>query len=375
MKKSHLSSAVRIAVCSAALAAASQAIAEQSSGFTITPGIEYQMLDKDLPLDNPFLGSIGLGYKTSSPWGFEVAYVLGSTDASNGSEVDLETYRLDALYHFAERDGVQPYLLIGGGKQRFDYNSFDIENDMANLGGGIKVAITDILSLRSELRLVNDLERELTHFTVGLGLNIQLGGTSAPAAPKVVAPQDSDRDGVVDSQDRCPGTPVGTPVDAYGCELVQDADNDGVPDSKDRCPGTTAGAKVDADGCYIVITEVKEQQLRVNFANNSVEVTPDSYGEIESIAQFMREYPLTKVVLEGHTDDRGAEAYNQQLSEKRAAAVAKVLVERFGIDQKRVTSRGFGESSPLVSNDTAENRALNRRVTAKVSANVETIQR
>ncbi|MCR6653351.1 MAG: OmpA family protein [Cellvibrionaceae bacterium] len=376
MKKSYLSNAVRLAVCSAALATASQAMAEQSSGFTIAPGIEYQMLDKDLPLDNPFLWSIGLGYKTSSPWGFELAYLNGSSDESvSGNEVDQETYRLDALYHFADRDGVQPYLLIGGGKQKFDYSRFEIENDMANVGGGLKVALSDVLSLRSELRLVNDLEREMTHFTFGLGLNFLLGGTSAPSAPKVVAPQDSDRDGVEDSRDRCPGTPVGTPVDANGCEAVQDADNDGVADAKDQCPGTSAGAKVDDKGCYIVITETKEQQLRVNFANNSDDVTPESYGEIESIAQFMREYPLTKVVLEGHTDDRGAEAYNQKLSERRAASVAKVLVDRFNIDQKRVSSRGYGESSPLVSNDTAENRALNRRVTAKVSAHVETIQR
>jgi OOP family OmpA-OmpF porin len=378
MKKSYLSNAVRLAVCSAALATASQAIAEQSSGFTITPGFEYQMLDQDLPLDNPFLWSIGLGYKTSTPWGVELAYLNGSADRTAGNgDVDLETYRLDALYHFAERDGVQPYLLIGGGKQIFDYgNSREYENDMVNVGGGLKVAITDYLNLRPELRLINDLERELTHFAFGLGLNFRLGGASAaPAAPKAVAPQDSDRDGVVDSQDRCPGTPIGTPVDANGCELVLDADGDGVADAQDQCPGTSAGAKVDAQGCYIVITETKEVQLRVNFENNSSEITADSYGEIESVAQFMREYPLTKVVLEGHTDDRGAEAYNQKLSETRAASVAKVLVERFGINQSRVSSVGYGESRPLVSNDTAENRAANRRVTAKVSAHVETIQR
>lgn len=374
MQKSQLTRAVQIAIFGAALSTTALASAEQSSGFTIAPGIEYHMLDRDLPLDNPFLWSIGLGYKTSSPWGFELAYLVGSTNSTGANDdVDLETYRLDALYHFADREGVQPYLLIGGGKQTFDYDGVDFENDMVNLGGGLKVAITDTLSFRSELRLVNDLENELTHYSVGLGLNFMLGGSSA--APKVTAPSDSDNDGVPDSQDRCPGTPAGTPVDDYGCELVMDADGDGVPDAQDQCPGTSAGAKVDDKGCYIVITEVREQQLRVNFANNSVEVTPDSYAEIESVAQFMREYPLTKVVLEGHTDDRGAEAYNQQLSEKRAAAVAQVLMDRFGIDKSRVSSRGFGESTPLVSNDTAENRALNRRVTARVSANVETIQR
>lgn len=376
MKKSHLTRAVQIAVCSAAMGVTALATAEQSSGFTIAPGVEYHMLDQDLPLDNPILWSIGLGYKTSTPWGFELAYLAGKADrTSSNDEVDLETYRLDALYHFADREGVQPYLLIGGGKQAFDYGNFDIENDMVNLGGGLKVAITEMLSFRTELRLVNDLERELTHYSVGLGLNFQLGGTSAPVAPKTTAPSDSDKDGVADSQDRCPGTPAGTPVDANGCELVMDADGDGVADAKDQCPGTSAGAKVDDKGCYIVITETKEQQLRVNFENNSIAVTQDSYSEIESVAQFMREYPLTKVVLEGHTDDRGAEAYNQQLSEKRAAAVAQVLVDRFGINKSRVSSRGYGESAPLVSNDTAENRATNRRVTAKVSAHVETIQR
>lgn len=376
MKKSHLTRAVQIAVCGAALGATALATAEQSSGFTIAPGFEYQMLDKDLPLDNPYLWSIGLGYKTNTAWGFELAYLAGTTErTTNSNDVDLETYRLDALYHFANNDGVQPYLLFGGGKQAFDYGSFDIENDMVNLGGGLKVAITDMLSFRSELRLVNDLERELTHYSVGLGLNFQLGGASAPAAPKTTAPSDADNDGVVDAQDRCPGTPAGTPVDANGCERVMDADNDGVADAQDQCPGTSAGARVDEKGCYIVITETREQQLRVNFENNSFVVTQDSYSEIESVAQFMREYPLTKVVLEGHTDDRGSEAYNQQLSEKRAAAVAQVLVDRFGIDQARVSSRGYGESNPLVSNDTAENRATNRRVTAKVSANVETIKR
>jgi len=374
--KSRLSSAIRLALYSAALGVSVQATAEQASGFTIAPGFEYQMLDMDLPLDNPFLGSIGLGYKTSSPWGFELAYLMGETELNTaGQDVDLETYRLDAMYHFNDTDGVQPYLLVGGGKQSFDYGNWDIENDMVNVGGGLKIAINDMLSLRSELRVINDLERELTHYSVGLGLNFLLGGQSAPAPVKAAAPRDADGDGVVDAQDRCPGTPAGTRVDANGCEMVTDTDSDGVVDASDQCPGTSAGAKVDEKGCYIVLTEIKEVQLRVNFENNSFVVAQDSYSEIENVAQFMREYPLTKVNLGGHTDDRGSEAYNLQLSEKRAAAVAQLLVERFGIDQSRVKSEGFGESQPLVNNDTTENRAQNRRVTARVSASVETIKK
>src|SRR5690606_32306898 len=119
--KIQLASAVRVAVCAAAIGITPYAAAEQSSGFTITPGVEYHMLDKDLPLDNPFLGFINLGYKTATPWGFEIGYVAGSTEPSlSGEDVDLETYRLDALYHFETRDGVQPYLLFGGGQQAYD---------------------------------------------------------------------------------------------------------------------------------------------------------------------------------------------------------------------------------------------------------------
>ncbi|MBC6905891.1 OmpA family protein [Saccharophagus sp. K07] len=374
--KSQLANAIRVAMCGAALGISSYAVAEQSSGFTITPGVEYHMLDKDAPFDNPFLGAINLGYKTSTPWGVEIGYTAGSTDFSTSDrEIDLETYRLDFLYHFAEKEGVQPYLLIGGGQQVYDYGNADYKNDMANLGAGLKVAITNSLSFRPELRLVRDLERDWTHYSVGLGLNFLIGGKKAAAPVRTAAPADSDRDGVIDSQDRCPGTPAGTPVDAYGCELVQDSDNDGVADAYDQCPNTSAGAKVDEKGCYIVITETKEVQLRVNFENESFEVRSDSLSEIEAVAQFMREYPLTKVVLEGHTDDRGSEAFNQQLSEKRAAAVARVLVERYGIDRSRVSSVGYGESRPLVNNNTPENRAANRRVTAKVTAHVESIQR
>ena len=374
--KSPLSIAIRLAMCCVAVGVSSHVAAQQSSGFTITPGVEYQMFDNELSLDNPFLGSIGLGYKTSTPWGFELSYLLGSSERTvNGHDIDVENYRLDALYHFAEKDGVQPYLLVGGGKQIYDYGSRDLENDMMNVGGGLKVKISDLLSMRTELRAVNDLENELLHFSVGLGLQFLLGGSTVSKAPISTAPADSDKDGVPDSQDRCPGTPAGTRVDTNGCELVLDEDGDGVSDADDQCPGTSTGARVDDKGCYIIISETREVQLRVNFANNSTEVTPDSYGEIESVAQFMREYPLTKVVLEGHTDDRGAAAYNQQLSEKRAASVAQVLVDRFGINQSRVSSEGFGESKPLVSNDTAERRAQNRRVTAKVTANVEKVQR
>jgi len=80
-------------------------------------------------------------------------------------------------------------------------------------------------------------------------------GTPAGTAVDSVGcalPQDSDGDGVNDDQDQCPGTPAGTPVDSDGCALPQDSDGDGVNDDLDQCPGTPAGANVDDNGCEIV---------------------------------------------------------------------------------------------------------------------------
>ena len=71
-------------------------------------------------------------------------------------------------------------------------------------------------------------------------------------------------------------------------------------------------------------------------------------------------------MIEGHTDSSGAAAYNQSLSEKRAASVRDYLVNQADVDAARLTSRGYGETRPIATNDTAEGRAQNRRVSAVV---------
>jgi OOP family OmpA-OmpF porin len=104
-------------------------------------------------------------------------------------------------------------------------------------------------------------------------------------------------------------------------------------------------------------------------------VSEEYMAEVQRVADYKRAYYNTDVVIEGHTDDRGAADYNQALSERRAKAVAAVLTNRFGIDANRVSAVGYGEAQPLVDNATAQNRALNRRVVAVVTAQVKTIAR
>lgn len=378
-KKSFLSGALLTAV------AVSSAVAQEESGVTLTPQIGYYMHDNSLNYDDNPIGGLGMGYQTSSPWGVELTYLRGTTEwDGSGMDLEAEQLYLSALYHLRDNNGITPYFLFGAGRQQVtpEGSSAAFKDGILAGGAGLKVRLNNAWSLRSELRAINNLDEELTDFSVGFGLRWLLGageGVDNRPASKVIpkAPEfaDEDGDGVADSVDHCLGTPAGATVDSYGCERVMDGDGDGVPDDIDQCPDTARGAKVDAQGCYLTLTETKEIQLNVIFENNSSTVSPASYADIEEVVEFMTEYPMTDVVLEGHTDDRGAAAYNEKLSLERAQAVADVMIGRYNIHVSRIKVRGYGESQPLYSNDTAEGRAKNRRVTAKVSAKVETIQR
>lgn len=204
---------------------------------------------------------------------------------------------------------------------------------------------------------------------------------------------DSDADGVEDGADRCPNTPAGTRVSEDGCAL--DADGDGVPDGIDRCPNTVAGATVNEDGCAAdsdgdgvpdgldrcpstpAETEVDDQGCsrieagieegrlilrNVYFDFNSANLRAQSLSVLDEVAQALADRPNVVVEIQGHTDSVGSASYNQQLSQSRAQAVLEYLVTSAQLDRERFMVRGYGESQPIASNETAEGRQENRRV-------------
>lgn len=131
-----------------------------------------------------------------------------------------------------------------------------------------------------------------------------------------------------------------------------DEDQDGVLDAQDRCPGTPRGAKVDAVGCWHI--------PRLNFAFDSAAIESQYEPELDQLADVLRNNPDVAVQIEGHTDSVGADEYNQSLSQRRADAVQSYLVD-VGIDASRLSTKGLGEAQPAYPNDTADNRRANRR--------------
>ncbi|RUO35794.1 OmpA family protein [Aliidiomarina sanyensis] len=157
-------------------------------------------------------------------------------------------------------------------------------------------------------------------------------------------------------------------------DRTTDSDGDGVPDYRDECPNTPRGHVVDERGCTVYTTEQVSQDLRVGFAFDSARVTSDYRGDIRRLADFMREHSDTQVTLHGHTDLIGTREYNQGLSERRARAVADILVNEHGIDRSRIRTVGHGMSQPVVNEISLPANARNRRTEARLTVEIRVPQ-
>ncbi|UVJ43014.1 OmpA family protein [Pseudomonas sp. LS1212] len=153
---------------------------------------------------------------------------------------------------------------------------------------------------------------------------------------------DEDSDGVFDRRDRCADTPANTPVKHNGCPLPQ------YPVSEPARPPVSD-----------VITLNDEGNLM--FAVNSDELTGAATSKLAVLIDKLNDPSMKALLVVGFTDSQGSEAYNQNLSERRAGNVADFLITQ-GLSPEKVTSQGRGESEPVADNSTAEGRAKNRRV-------------
>jgi outer membrane protein OmpA-like peptidoglycan-associated protein len=204
---------------------------------------------------------------------------------------------------------------------------------------------------------------------------------------------DSDKDGIADLDDKCPNTKAGYKVDPMGCPMdndkdgvineedacpdkagivalkgCPDTDGDGVADNEDRCPnvkGTFANK-----GCpEIAIEDVKKiTQIasKIFFETNSDKLKVASLAQLDELAEILKRYEAANLIIEGHADSQGEDAFNLTLSQKRTESVKTYLMEK-GIMESRLTAIGYGETRPIADNNTSLGRAKNRRVELKTS--------
>ncbi|MCX7543995.1 OmpA family protein [Marinicella gelatinilytica] len=343
--------------------------------WRLSPTINFTATDSEKNIESQFGAGIGIGKFINPNWtlDFEIDHARFAKDPRPGS-LKQTGYGLMARYHFNEGESLRPFIAMGAGLLDHDGQEPRVSSDdwMLNLGVGLRKTMTDRMDFISEIKYRLDTDdytntaSSYDDYMFSMGVSIALGEArqAAPAEPVEPAPQlDSDGDGVSDQMDRCPNTPAGVEVDEYGCPITDgDDDNDGVPNSRDKCPDTRAGAVVDKDGCEVqVVIELQG----VHFDFDKATLRPESIKILDAAVKTMGEHGTILVEVAGHTDSVGAESYNQDLSERRAKVVYDYLVDK-GVEADRMTWKGYGENSPIATNETDEGRQRNRRTELQI---------
>jgi len=182
-------------------------------------------------------------------------------------------------------------------------------------------------------------------------------------------PLDTDGDGIFDPEDACLTVKGVADEDPKknGCPAPVDTDGDGIFDPQDACPAEK-GARDDdpaKNGCPKSVRVVKNEIVileQVQFDTGKATIKSASNPLLDEVAQVLMQHPeMTKIEVQGHTDNRGSAALNKKLSQARADSVRKALSQR-GVAVERLETKGYGPDKPIDDNGTDEGRQKNRRV-------------
>ena len=323
-------------------------LAAANAGVTVTPlllgytfqdsqhnngGSDGELTNGPELQDDLFVGA-ALGVELT-PWlGFEAEYsqVKGDVDPQRGEykqqQINGNFYVTSDLITKNYDSKVKPYVLLGAGHYKYDFDHPSLANrdgeegTLGNAGVGAFWRLNDVLSLRTEARSTYNFDEKFWNYTALAGLNVVLGGHLKPA-PAVVP--------------------------------VETVPNVVVPEVKPVEPQVKE------------LTEDLNMELRVFFDTNKSNIKPQYQPEIAKVAEKLVEYPNATAKIDGHTDNTGPRALNERLSLARANSVKASLVNQYNVDPARLSTQGFAWDQPIADNNTKEGRAMNRRVFATIT--------
>lgn len=301
-----------------------------------------------------------IGYGFDRNWGIELGYDSYDFDKINSKHTAIN---LTGIYRFMADSWIHPITKFG----LASIESKNIVDDKvtaigAKLAAGVEadfkyVSVGGLLSYLYDTKITNDApgssaikdaQALIPALFITIHNAVDYEGHSESVAPV--------------AEKKAEAAPVAAAVAAPA--PAKDTDGDGVSDEDDKCPNTPAGVAVNKFGC--AEKEKASVKLNVEFASGKATLDPKFDDELNTLVNFMKKFPETKVVIEGHSDNVGAAKLNTNLSQKRANAVKDYLVKN-GIEASRVSAKGYGPSRPVADNKTAEGRQANRRVMAEIS--------
>ncbi|HPC85214.1 MAG TPA: OmpA family protein [Smithellaceae bacterium] len=334
--------------------------------FTIAPTLGMYTFEgnEDMDQARPLVG-LRLGYNFNKYIGLE-GYLHYANTTNNAwspkKNVDFTGYGAEVIFHLLPNQSLVPFLAAGVGGVHYSYGMYEEDVDYGtdtykkdklavSFGYGLKWFLSDWFALRLDIRDVMPINKLHNNMLVSLGLNFAFGGAKKAAATSVSAAEP-----VVEE--------AAKPQAAAAPEVVEEAK-----------PAVAAAAPAVVEQVVKPQpkTQVKEEvdemgraTLQVLFDFNKDTIKKNYTKDIDHMVGVMKEHSDLKLTIEGHTDNVGKAAYNKKLSQKRADAVKKYMVEKGGIDAQRLNAIGYGQEKPVASNKTKDGRAKNRRVEAAV---------
>ena len=317
------------------------------------PGISYNWTDSDLKAKDDVGGFLRIGKEISQNWDVQLGGSYASVDGNTDGKYKQTLLGVDALYMFS-REKLRPFLLAGIGyaHNKTDYSTLNASKDsfMGNLGVGVQYLVTDNIGLQADLREVwSQAEvgttgatdsKTVANTVLNLGAIFRFGAPAAVPAPEPVAAP-------------APAPVVAEPAPAPAPEPVA------AP-----APAPVCKPKVE--------TITIQSEALFDFDKSTIK---GKYSQIlEEVAAKIKEHnDVEFVIVTGHTDRIGTDAYNQKLSQRRADAVKKYLASH-GVSDVRIKAEGRGESEPIVDckggkgfKELVECLAPNRRVVVDAS--------
>ena len=278
------------------------------------------------------------GYNFTEHWGVEGLFDYVRTEGTRDDLGDINMYRYggEVLFHVLPQNKVVPYLAAGYVGITSDHELQPTNSKGAfDYGLGAKYFLTDDLALRADFRHMvfreganvrrpGEYHEEGTAFNYeyNVGLVWQFGGGA---------------------------TPVPEPPTVQVIPPVQ----------QPEAPPEPIPAAEPTPGRYKYCVT-----LKLEFDIDKALIRAEDHKEIARVGDFMKQYPDTTAVIEGHADDVGTDEHNLELSRRRAESVVNYLVDKFGIDRARLSSTGYGNKRPVADNSTDANRQKNRRIEA-----------
>lgn len=413
-EKKQLKTKLTLLVAGSLLAMATAASAgNKAESFSVSPIIGGYTFDGVQHLDTNLVYGARAGYNFTKSLGIEALFdYVNPTDSTKGSTKNIAMFRYggELLYHFMPDNNFVPYLAAGYAGLNFDKVEKKTRG-AADYGVGAKYFINDSFALRGDVRhIIYRMNHEtISNVEYTIGAYIPFGGAQpavkavepvaapAPVAAPIVAPvvepppapapppaavptaglsvtpasitkgESAKLSWTSQNASKCDIQPAIGSVQPQGSMSITPAANTSYTLS---CAGdggvvtSAAGIAVVAPAPVVEHALCHPTVINIQFDTNKSVIKPIYHNELKKLADFLKEFPNAKGVIEGHTDSVGSKPSNMKLSQRRADSVRNYLIKTFGIEAGRIDAKGYGPTKPIASNKTAAGKRKNRRIEA-----------